>query len=92
MLATRSPAAWKVLGLPPRRHGHTTTSINLFGYEWELTKSPAGAQQWTPKDEAAKGTVPDAHDPSKIARPDHVHDRPGTEDGPDLWADFKTIP
>ena len=34
---------------------------NLFGYEWVLTKSPAGAQQWTPKDPAAKGTVPDAH-------------------------------
>jgi catalase-peroxidase len=37
---------------------------NLFGYEWALTKSPAGAQQWTPKDAAAQGTVPDAHDPS----------------------------
>ncbi len=37
---------------------------NLFGYEWELSKSPAGAHQWTPRDPAAKGTVPDAHDPS----------------------------
>jgi catalase-peroxidase len=37
---------------------------NLFGYEWELTKSPAGAWQWTPTDPAAKTTVPDAHDPS----------------------------
>ena len=36
----------------------------LFGYEWELTKSPAGAQQWTPTDPAAKTTVPDAHDPA----------------------------
>ena len=36
----------------------------LFGYEWELTKSPAGAQQWTPKDASAKTTVPDAHDPA----------------------------
>ncbi|MGS0741844.1 catalase/peroxidase HPI [Glaciimonas sp. GG7] len=36
----------------------------LFGYEWELTKSPAGAQQWTPKEGAGAGTVPDAHDPS----------------------------
>ena len=35
---------------------------NLFGYEWELTKSPAGAHQWTPKDAAAQNTVPDAHD------------------------------
>jgi len=41
----------------------------LFGYEWELTKSPAGANQWTPKDPAAKGTVPDAHDPSKTHAP-----------------------
>jgi catalase-peroxidase len=37
---------------------------NLFGYEWELTKSPAGAQQWTPKGGAGAGTVPDAHDVS----------------------------
>ena len=36
----------------------------LFGYEWELTKSPAGAHQWTPTDPAAKTTVPDAHDPA----------------------------
>ena len=36
----------------------------LFGYEWELTKSPAGAHQWKPKDGAGAGTVPDAHDPS----------------------------
>ncbi|QES23845.1 catalase/peroxidase HPI [Streptomyces venezuelae] len=42
---------------------------NLFRYDWELTTSPAGAQQWTPKDPAAKGTVPDAHDPSKRHAP-----------------------
>jgi catalase-peroxidase len=36
----------------------------LFGFEWELTKSPAGANQWTPKDGAGAGTVPDAHDPA----------------------------
>ena len=42
---------------------------NLFGYEWELTKSPAGAQQWTPKDASAAGTVPDAHDPKKRHAP-----------------------
>jgi catalase-peroxidase len=41
----------------------------LFGYEWELTKSPAGAQQWTPKGPAAAGTVPDAHDPSRRHAP-----------------------
>jgi catalase-peroxidase len=42
---------------------------NLFSYEWELTKSPAGAHQWTPKNGAGKGTVPDAHDPSKRHAP-----------------------
>jgi catalase-peroxidase len=42
---------------------------NLFGYEWELTKSPAGAQQWKPKGGAGAGTVPDAHDPSKRQAP-----------------------
>ena len=41
----------------------------LFGYEWELTKSPAGAHQWTPKGGAGAGTVPDAHDPSKRHAP-----------------------
>jgi catalase-peroxidase len=42
---------------------------NLFGYEWELTKSPAGAHQWKPKGEAGAGTVPHAHDPSKRIGP-----------------------
>jgi catalase-peroxidase len=42
---------------------------NLFGYEWELTKSPAGAHQWKPKGGAGAGTVPDAHDPSKRHSP-----------------------
>jgi len=42
---------------------------NLFGYEWELTKSPAGAKQWMPKGGAGAGTVPFAHDPSKRRQP-----------------------
>jgi catalase-peroxidase len=42
---------------------------NLFGYEWELTKSPAGAQQWKPKGGAGANTVPDAHDNSKRHAP-----------------------
>jgi catalase-peroxidase len=42
---------------------------NLFGFEWELTKSPAGAHQWTPKNGAGAGTVPDAHDSSKKHAP-----------------------
>jgi len=42
---------------------------NLFGYEWELTKSPAGANQWIPKHGAGAGTIPNAHDPSKRHAP-----------------------
>ena len=42
---------------------------NLFGFEWELTKSPAGAFQWKPKDNAGAGTVPDAHDPTERHAP-----------------------
>ncbi|KTC60527.1 catalase/peroxidase HPI [Pseudomonas savastanoi] len=42
---------------------------NLFGFEWELTKSPAGAHQWTPKNGAGAGKIPDAHDPSKRHTP-----------------------
>jgi len=42
---------------------------NLFGYEWELTKSPAGAHQWTPKNGAGAGKMPDAHDSSKRHAP-----------------------
>lgn len=41
----------------------------LFGYEWKLTKSPAGAHQWIPTDESAKNSVPDAHDPTKRHAP-----------------------
>src|SRR5881227_2724139 len=46
-----------------------TFFANLFGYEWELTKSPAGAHQWRPMDGAGAGTVPDAHDASKHHAP-----------------------
>ena len=42
---------------------------NLFGYEWELSKSPAGAHQWKPKHDMGAGTIPDAHDPSKRHAP-----------------------
>jgi catalase-peroxidase len=55
---SNSPTAWS--------NGYFT---NLFSYEWELTKSPAGAWQWTPKDGAGQGTVPDAHDPAKRHAP-----------------------
>ena len=52
----------------PARWSHMYLS-NLFAYEWELTKSPAGAHQWVPKGGAGKGTVPDAHDPKKSHAP-----------------------
>ena len=55
---TTSPAQWS--------HDYFN---HLFDYEWELTKSPAGAHQWTPKDKSAEGTVPDAHDPKKSHAP-----------------------
>ena len=55
---TTNPAKWDVEYLE-----------NLFKFEWELTKSPAGAQQWKPKNGAAAGTVPDAHDQSKKHAP-----------------------
>ena len=42
---------------------------NLYRYDWELTESPAGAKQWTPTDPSARGTVPDAHDPSRRHAP-----------------------
>ena len=52
----------------PARWSHMYLS-NLYAYDWVITKSPAGAQQWTPKDGAGKGTVPDAHDKSKSHAP-----------------------
>ena len=55
---TKNPIAWD--------NGYFE---NLFDYEWELTKSPAGANQWTPKNPEAQETVPDAHDPSKRLAP-----------------------
>ncbi|MEM1293717.1 MAG: catalase/peroxidase HPI [Verrucomicrobiota bacterium] len=55
---TQSPAVWS--------HGYFT---NLFAFDWELTKSPAGAKQWTPKNGGGAGTVPDAHDSSKTHAP-----------------------
>jgi catalase-peroxidase len=55
---TRTPITWD-----------NTYFDTLFGFEWELTHSPAGAQQWTPTNPEAQGTVPDAHDPSRMHAP-----------------------
>ncbi|MFT5121968.1 MAG: catalase-peroxidase [Kiritimatiellia bacterium] len=52
----------------PARWSHQYFA-NLFAFEWELTKSPAGAQQWKPKGDVGKGIVPDAHDPTKRHAP-----------------------
>ncbi len=52
----------------PARFSHDYFK-HLFEYEWELTKSPAGAHQWRPKGGAGEGTVPDAHDPNKRGAP-----------------------
>jgi len=52
----------------PARWSHMYLS-NLYAYDWELVKSPAGAQQWVPKDGAGQGSVPDAHDPEKSHAP-----------------------
>ena len=64
---------------------------NLFGYEWELTKSPAGAHQWKPKDGAGAGTVPDAHDPSKRHAPSHADHGPCLEVRPCLRKDLQAL-
>ncbi len=64
-----SPAARRAPGRTSRRSGTTASSRTCSRYEWELTESPAGAKQWTPKNPEAQGTVPDAHDPSKRHAP-----------------------
>ena len=64
---------------------------NLFGYEWELTKSPAGAHQWRPKNGAGAGTVPDAHDPSKRHRAFHADHGPRPAVRPCLRKDFAAL-
>ena len=64
----------------------------LFGYEWELAKSPAGAQQWLAKDVKPEHMIPDAHDPSKKHRADDDHGGPVAALRPDLRADRAPLP
>ena len=66
---TRSPAASRAPGPTSPTKWDNGFLENLFKYDWELTTSPAGAKQWTPKNPEAQGTVPDAHDPSKRHAP-----------------------
>ena len=65
---------------------------NLLKYDWELTTSPAGAEQWTPKDPAAQGTVPDAHDPSKRHAPMMLTTDLALKMDPIYAADRKALP
>ena len=65
---------------------------NLFGYEWELTKSPAGAHQWKPKNGAGAGTVPDAHDPSKRIAPSMLTTDLALRVRPGLREDLAALP
>ena len=65
---------------------------NLFGYEWELTKSPAGAKQWTPEGPRGAGHRARRPRPVEAARADDADDRPRAADGPDLRADLQALP
>ncbi len=75
----------------PTRWSHMYLS-NLFAYEWELTKSPAGAQQWIPKDGAGQGHRAGCSRSEEEPRADHVHDGPRAEDGPGLREDLQALP
>jgi catalase-peroxidase len=89
---TPSAAAWKAPGPRRRRRWTMMYLSNLFNYDWEQTRSPAGAIQWTPKDGAAADTVPDAHVEGLSPRADHVHDGPGAEGRPRLPRDLPALP
>ena len=65
---------------------------NLFGFEWELTQSPAGAHQWQPKDGGGAGTVPGPIDPDERRVPDDAHDRSVAPVRPGLRADLQALP
>ena len=87
--ATRSPAASKSPGPPRRPSGATTSSENLFGFEWELTKSPAGAQQWVAK--GAGATIPEPGRSVEEARADDAHDRPRAAVRPGVRKDLAAV-
>ena len=72
------------------RSGRTATSPTCSSYDWELTKSPAGAQQWTPKDGAGERAGRPRRRQGQ--RPDDAHDGPRAEAGPDLRADLEALP
>ena len=91
--ATRSPAASRSPGPTTPTTWDNSFFENLFGYEWELTKSPAGANQWQPKDGAGAGTVPDAARPvASAAPPTMLTTDLALRVRPDLRADLAALP
>ena len=64
---------------------------NMFKYDWVLTKSPAGANQWTPSDASAHGTVPDAHDPAKRHAPMMLTSDLALKTRSGIWADLEAL-
>ena len=72
-------------------HWNTGFFDNLFGFEWELTKSPAGANQWQPKDGAGAGAVR-AGGGLRAAAPDDAHDGPLAAPRPGIRADLQALP
>ena len=89
---TRSPAALKSSGRQTPTKWSNNFLKNLFGFEWELTKSPAGAHQWKPKGDAGKDTVPDAHDPKKHHQPMMLTSDIALRVDPDLRKDLARLP
>ena len=90
--ATRSPVGLEVTWTATPTQWSNGFFDNLFGYEWELTKSPAGAHQWEPKDGAGAGTVPGPARGLRPAPADDAHDRPRAALRPDLREDLAALP
>ena len=89
---TRSPAGSRSPGRGTPTRWSNAFFDNLFGYEWELTKSPAGANQWQPKDGAGAGTVPGPEEGSRAPSPDDADDGPLAAARPGLRADLQALP
>ena len=86
---TRSPATWKSSGRKTPTKWSNNFFANLFGYEWELTKSPAGAYQWQAKN--VEPSVPDPFDPSKKRLPTMLTTDLVPPDGPGLREDLAAL-
>ena len=89
---TPSPAAWRCTWTTTPTHWSNDFFKNLFGYEWELTKSPAGAHQWQPKDGAGAGTVPACPRPVEAHRAVDADHGPGAALRSGLREDLAPLP